>query len=113
MKSNDWRHKNVARYTPGNTKILYFFNCLLDGMHTKRILICDFSRGVLNTHSEATNKDSFILRGLCFGCGRKKWNLLLKNLEIRKRLTLAAEVKSEFMFKYLGIRQKVAVLRKI
>ncbi|MBP0062321.1 hypothetical protein JYQ78_03525, partial [Anaerobutyricum hallii] len=32
--SNDWRHKNVARYTPGNTKILYFFNCLLDGMHT-------------------------------------------------------------------------------
>ncbi|EEG36785.1 hypothetical protein EUBHAL_01368 [Anaerobutyricum hallii DSM 3353] len=47
------------------------------------------------------------------GCGRKKWNLLLKNLEIRKRLSLAAEVKSEFMFKYLGIRQKVAVLRKI
>ena len=48
MKSNDWRHKNVARYTPGNTKILYFFNCLLDGMHTKIILICDFSRGGLN-----------------------------------------------------------------
>ena len=22
---------------PGNTKILYFFNCLLDGMHTNRI----------------------------------------------------------------------------
>ena len=21
---------------PGNTKILYFFNCLLDGMHTKK-----------------------------------------------------------------------------
>ena len=37
MKSNDWRHKNVARYTPGNTKILYFFNCLLDGMHTKAV----------------------------------------------------------------------------
>ena len=37
MKSNDWRHKNVARYTPGNTKILYFFNCLLDGMHTKTL----------------------------------------------------------------------------
>ena len=63
--------------------------------------------------TKVTNKDSFILRGLCFGCGRKKWNLLLKNLEIRKRLSLAAEVKSEFMFKYLGIRQKVAVLRKI
>ncbi len=45
MKSNDWRHKNVARYTPGNTKILYFFNCLLDGMHTivslwGRLLAC-------------------------------------------------------------------------
>jgi hypothetical protein len=22
---------------PGNTKILYFFNCLLDGMHTNRL----------------------------------------------------------------------------
>ena len=49
---------------PGNTKILYFFNCLLDGMHTKRNYICDFSRGGLNTRlytlvskpcSEATN----------------------------------------------------------
>ena len=27
---------------PGNTKILYFFNCLLDGMHTKFIEFCDF-----------------------------------------------------------------------
>ena len=33
---------------PGNTKILYFFNCLLDGMHTKIIPRCDFSRGGLN-----------------------------------------------------------------
>jgi len=33
---------------PGNTKILYFFNCLLDGMHTKIKHICDFSRGSLN-----------------------------------------------------------------
>ena len=53
MKSNDWRHKNVARYTPGNTKILYFFNCLLDGMHTIIVHICDFRRGVLNTRSVA------------------------------------------------------------
>ena len=29
---------------PGNTKILYFFNCLLDGMHTTIAYICDFSR---------------------------------------------------------------------
>ena len=54
---------------PGNTKILYFFNCLLDGMHTKIILICDFSRCGLNTRlhtlvskpcSEATNIGYFI-----------------------------------------------------
>ena len=36
---------------PGNTKILYFFNCLLDGMHTRIRHICDFSRGVLNVRS--------------------------------------------------------------
>ena len=24
---------------PGNTKILYFFNCLLDGMHTQSNII--------------------------------------------------------------------------
>ena len=24
---------------PGNTKILYFFNCLLDGMHTTAFII--------------------------------------------------------------------------
>ena len=33
---------------PGNTKILYFFNCLLDGMHTISPPICDFRRGMLN-----------------------------------------------------------------
>ena len=33
---------------PGNTKILYFFNCLLDGMHTTIAYICDFSHGGLN-----------------------------------------------------------------
>ena len=42
---------------PGNTKILYFFNCLLDGMHTiifpvgvsfaAQIRIYSFSLGVL------------------------------------------------------------------
>ena len=32
----------------------------------EKILICDFSRGVLNTCSEATNKDFFILRGASF-----------------------------------------------
>ena len=27
---------------PGNTKILYFFNCLLDGMHTNALDVCEF-----------------------------------------------------------------------
>ena len=51
MKSNDWRHKNVARYTPGNTKILYFFNCLLDGMHTIGSLPGRLSLNELNIKS--------------------------------------------------------------
>ena len=38
---------------PGNTKILYFFNCLLDGMHTTIRHICDFSRGGLNVRLPA------------------------------------------------------------
>ena len=38
---------------PGNTKILYFFNCLLDGMHTKIKHICDFSRCRLNVRLTA------------------------------------------------------------
>jgi len=45
---------------PGNTKILYFFNCLLDGMHTTIPTICDFSRGVLNVRlkrSHPTRRD--------------------------------------------------------
>ena len=86
MKSNDWRHKNVARYKmlpdiqPGNTKILYFFNCLLDGMHTKINDICDFSRGGLNTRlymlvskpcSEATNIVYFIYCMLFLAVGAK------------------------------------------
>ena len=54
---------------PGNTKILYFFNCLLDWMHTKITYICDFSRCGLNTRlytlvsklcSKATNIGYFI-----------------------------------------------------
>ena len=46
---------------PGNTKILYFFNCLLDGMHTKINHICDFSRGGLNVRLRA--RIQTLLRG--------------------------------------------------
>ena len=61
---------------PGNTKILYFFNCLLDGMHTKIKHICDFSRCRLNVRvkalasslcSEATNRESLSVGVLFFG----------------------------------------------
>ncbi|WP_207643151.1 hypothetical protein, partial [Anaerobutyricum hallii] len=61
--------KMLPDIQPGNTKILYFFNCLLDGMHTKITYICDFSRGGLNIRlhtlvsnpcSEATNIGYFI-----------------------------------------------------
>ena len=31
---------------PGNTKILYFFNCLLDGMHTKSSIFDIFYCGM-------------------------------------------------------------------
>ena len=40
---------------PGNTKILYFFNCLLDGMHTTRSYALAF-----NTCSQGTKRDYFI-----------------------------------------------------
>ena len=65
---------------PGNTKILYFFNCLLDGMHTKIILICDFSRYGLNTRlytlvskpcSEATNIGARLSSGAVLWLGRE------------------------------------------
>ncbi|MBP0064333.1 hypothetical protein JYQ78_14140, partial [Anaerobutyricum hallii] len=82
--------KMLPDIQPGNTKILYFFNCLLDGMHTKIILICDFSRCGLNTRlhtlvskpcSEATNKDYFISRGLYFGWKNKIRILMLERFE--------------------------------
>ena len=66
MKSNDWRHKNVARYTPGNTKMLYFFNCLLDGMHTKIKHICDFSRCGLNARFTRSHPNLAPRPQICF-----------------------------------------------
>lgn len=54
---------------PGNTKILYFFNCLLDGMHTKIILICDFSRSVLNTRSYPALASRPQIRIISFSAG--------------------------------------------
>ena len=65
---------------PGNTKILYFFNCLLDGMHTTSPYICDFSRGGLNTRlytlvskpcSEATNIGARLSSGAVLWLGRE------------------------------------------
>ena len=38
---------------PGNTKILYFFNCLLDGMHTNKAYFVTSER-VFDIYSEVT-----------------------------------------------------------
>ena len=73
---------------PGNTKILYFFNCLLDGMHTIIPYICDFSRGVLNTRSTRsypTLAPRSQIRILSFSEGclwllKQTQNLFLRNL---------------------------------
>ncbi len=46
---------------PGNTKILYFFNCLLDGMHTKSPHFVTLCCGILTIETS----DSF-LRSFCF-----------------------------------------------
>jgi len=42
---------------PGNTKILYFFNCLLDGMHTmvslwERLFACGKSEVTVLVHGK-------------------------------------------------------------
>ena len=98
---------------PGNTKILYFFNCLLDGMHTMIILICDFSRGGLNTRlytlvskpcSEATNKDYFIPRELCFGylCKlRIYFEKDLREIYLQEFICFAASQIRIFLNKYI------------
>jgi len=41
---------------PGNTKILYFFNCLLDGMHTIGSLPGRLSLNELNSNSKCQVK---------------------------------------------------------
>ena len=51
---------------PGNTKILYFFNCLLDGMHTKIKHICDFSRCRLNAHFKRSHPTFAPRPPICF-----------------------------------------------
>ena len=51
---------------PGNTKILYFFNCLLDGMHTKIKHICDFSRCGLNARFTRSHPNLAPRPQICF-----------------------------------------------
>jgi hypothetical protein len=51
---------------PGNTKILYFFNCLLDGMHTKIKHICDFSRSGLNVRLQRSHPNLAPRPQICF-----------------------------------------------
>ena len=51
---------------PGNTKILYFFNCLLDGMHTR----CSLKALASKPCSEATNMlylEYFVIKSIMIG----------------------------------------------
>ena len=50
---------------PGNTKILYFFNCLLDGMHTSGSLLGRLSLNELNSKSLAFRDK------ICYNCNKK------------------------------------------
>ena len=45
---------------PGNTKILYFFNCLLDGMHTigGNGFVCSVSNELNSNYPNATSSVS-------------------------------------------------------
>ena len=43
---------------PGNTKILYFFNCLLDGMHTTIRVQSELGVGSIFTLSLPSDKSS-------------------------------------------------------
>ena len=47
---------------PGNTKILYFFNCLLDGMHTS----------IQTAAAKVTNIGYFIYCERLFACGKSE-----------------------------------------
>ena len=75
---------------PGNTKILYFFNCLLDGMHTIISYICDFSRCsveyslyslIPNTCSEATNIGYYLPLWAVLWLPKQIQNLFLEEFE--------------------------------
>ena len=65
---------------PGNTKILYFFNCLLDGMHTKqRAPICDFLR------YEKISSQKFLLKYIDF-------DSVVKNTKVAKSIILMRDL---------------------
>ena len=49
---------------PGNTKILYFFNCLLDGMHTISLSVGVCFATQIRIYSSAANSLNF-----CFAFG--------------------------------------------
>ena len=76
---------------PGNTKILYFFNCLLDGMHTKILYICDFSRGALNVRLSAHIQH--LLRGY-------KYRVFLYCIKVKNKTAL---ISSYYIETYEGV----------
>ena len=79
---------------PGNTKILYFFNCLLDGMHTKIKHICDFSRCRLNARFKRSHPTFAPRPQICF-------------IYLTEGCVLAGEENSIYCWRDLGNLQKV------
>ena len=86
---------------PGNTKILYFFNCLLDGMHTTIPYICDFSRCRLNVRLTAYIQPLlrghkyrvWSLFGSCLWLPKQIQNLFLERFEGRQMVMAFRGVK--------------------
>ena len=85
---------------PGNTKILYFFNCLLDGMHTKIKHICDFSRCRLNARFKRSHPTFAPRPQICF-------------IYLPEGCVLAGEENSIYCWRDLGNHQMVMAFHEI
>ena len=88
---------------PGNTKILYFFNCLLDGMHTILSLVTELYNDIIHEPSnklgeEYVERIQYLRLRIAYEAGRdkqvaefvRKSNLLgyVKQIKDNKKLFL-------------------------
>ena len=84
---------------PGNTKILYFFNCLLDGMHTTMAYICDFSRYEKSSSMKRPTLKLLILTQLYKTQSRQNQQLLMSafsNILLQSRSSEATNIGYRF-----------------